>query len=180
MSRNYQVVSTFAPSLFLAPLLNGPNAAGKAAIEAAIGGYIEGIVQSHAEHPGANGSVSHFYSLLVENTSIQTAQVYLSDSKTYQPIPFSPNEVYSVKAPAQLHYQLSTVPFGCPVKITYLGVKPFETKQGTQATAHQFRVERDVDYVPALAAPGETRQLDHQAPYTDPVDPNPFSGEGGE
>ena len=187
MPRTYVQVSSFAPSLFLAPILAGPNAAGKDAINAAIGGFIEGVVQSHSEHKGDNNHVSHYYSMLVEDSSLKTAQVYLEDTKTYNPIPFVPFEVYSVKASGQLHYQLANVPFGCPVKITYLGVKSYQKdiiEEGKPkkitVSSHQFSVGRDTEYVPALAAPGETRQLDHQTPYTDPVDPNPFSGEGGE
>ena len=169
MPRTYQEVSSYAPSLFLAPLLNGPNAAGKAAIEAAVGTFIEGIIQGHSEHPGANGSTSHFYEMLIERAEgVVNCAAYLADSKSYQPIPFAPNEIYSVKAPAQLHYKLANVPTGCPIKITYMGVKTYE-KNGSMVTSHQFGVGRDTAFQVALPAPAEASQITYDDAVEEPI-----------
>jgi len=169
MERNWKQVTSFTPSLWIAPL-----AANKKECEAAKGRFMAGVIQGYEMKPNAQGTGNnHFYTLAVEDTDIKEAQVYVQglDGKgDYQPVPVELPNVYSIRAPAQLNYLLAKywthdMYRGCPVKITYLGLKDVEGHN-----VHQFRVDEDADYTPQLAAPAPVKALGHDAPVPEAVE----------
>ena len=174
MERQWQRASNFTPSIFLAPILVGPNAGGKKEIEAAKGLYVVGTLVGFKDQPNNYGSNSHFWEINLEETNVGNAQVFSpeGDGKTgtYTAVPIVAGNVYSIKASEQLHANLLRYVAGQPVKITYQGVKTYQDAKGDTRTAHQYMVDFDPSFVPPqLAAP--TAVEAPQIEYDDAVEP---------
>ena len=148
--------SSFVPSLWLAPL-----AADRKACEAAKGRYVEGTIHGYEKKPNKKGpGDNHFYRMFVEDSSMTEAMVWDAQSAAYREVPFTPNEMYSIKASGLLHFLLTKftskeVNFGRPVRIIYDGTKPFQTKDASgreiTANSHQWTLDYDGDYIPQIA-----------------------------
>ena len=163
--------SQYTPSVWMHPLRQD-----EAGCQKAIGNFVVGTLTGYDKRAADGGGDSHFFSMLIMDTNLTEAQVYTpsagKEKGTYTPIPLTKAEVYSLRAPGNLFYQLKKYAAdpsftGVPLEITYMGLKDMETDNEAgkriKVKAHQYQVRRDPTFQPIMGQ-AAIMQLTHDAP----------------
>ena len=171
---HYVQDSSFTPSIWLHPLRQD-----EAGCERAKGNFLHGVLQSYDRRPSGGEGDSHFFTVLVDDTNLKEAQVYVAGDGgkgSYTPVGISLPEVYSLRAPGNLFYQLKKYASDAnwtnvPLLIEYLGLKEIETegKKGPMTVkAHQYKVTREPSFAP-MVGQRPVMQIAHETPAEEPL-----------